>query len=392
MDRNIEKKTKKIIFTGGGTAGSVSPLLAIAEDLRAQPAFAKASPFAKASEDKSADKGGLRPTKSVSTGEGGFEFLFVGTKAGIEKQMVKDAGLRYRAIAAGKLRRYFDWRNFIDIFKIKLAFWQAFFIILKEKPDLVLSAGSFVAVPVVWAAWLLRVPVIVHQQDIRPGLANKLMAPLARTITVTFEKSLKDYGARAVWTGNPTRTKIKEQRTEGNFNLSGGLPVVFVVGGGTGAEGINKLVEQGLENLVTFCQIIHSTGKGKMIAKRHDNYHPFEFLNAEQMVAALSIADLIVSRAGLGALTEISAAGKPAIVIPMPDSHQEDNAALLVEKDAAVVLNQKILNQDSFVAAIKALLDNQAERERLGRNIKLLFKEGANGEIVKLILNILNIQ
>jgi UDP-N-acetylglucosamine--N-acetylmuramyl-(pentapeptide) pyrophosphoryl-undecaprenol N-acetylglucosamine transferase len=350
----MESKTRKIILTGGGTAGSVSPLLAIAEDLKSG---------------------------------GNFEFLFIGTKAGIEKQMVKDAGLRYRAIAAGKLRRYFDWRNFLDVFRIKFGFWQAFFIILKEKPALVLSAGSFVAVPVVWAAWLWRVPILVHQLDIRPGLANKLMAPFARVITVTFEKSLADYGKKAIWTGNPTRklqiTNYKLQIDK--FNLKSSLPVVFIVGGGTGAEGINKLVEAGLENLITFCQIIHSTGKGKMIAKRHQNYHAFEFLNAVEMAAAISAAELVVCRAGIGTLTEISADGKPAIIIPMPDSHQEDNAALLVEKNAAAVLNQKILDSDSFVAAIKFLLDNPAEREKLSRNIKGLFKEGADESVIKII-------
>jgi UDP-N-acetylglucosamine--N-acetylmuramyl-(pentapeptide) pyrophosphoryl-undecaprenol N-acetylglucosamine transferase len=346
-------ENKKIMLTGGGTAGSVSPLLAIAEDLKVR-----------------AD----------------FEFLFIGTKNGIEKQMVKEAGIPYRSIAAGKLRRYFAWQNFFDIFKIKLGFWQAFFIILKEKPDLVISAGSFAAVPVVVAARILRVPVLVHQQDVRPGLANNFMAPFARVITVTFEKSLSDYGKKAVWTGNPTRKQIADNREERtNFNLEDGLPVVFIYGGGTGAEAINKLVEGGLDNLLAFCQVIHSTGSGKMISKRHENYHPYEFLNAKQMCAALSAADVVVSRAGLGALTEISAAAKPAIIIPMPDSHQEDNAAIVLEKNAAIVLNQEILNSDSFVAAIKALLDNSEKREELSGNIKTLFKEGANEAVIEIL-------
>lgn len=357
------------MLTGGGTAGSVSPLLALAEELR------------------SCSLGTPYPSKSASD-TGGFEFVFVGTKAGIEKQMVKEAGLPYRAILAGKLRRYFAWQNFLDIFKIKLAFWQALVLILQEKPDLIVSAGSFVSVPVVWAGALLRVPILIHQQDVRPGLANKFMAPFARAITVTFEKSLADYGKKAIWTGNPTRqssiinlqSSIKEK-----FNLKNNLPAVFIYGGGTGAEGINKLVEQGLDNLLSFCQIIHSTGKGKMISKRHENYHPFEFLNAEEMIAALNAAEVVVSRAGLGALTEISAAAKPAIIIPMPNSHQEDNAAIVLEKNAAIVLNQEILNGDSFVAAIKALLDNPAKREELSRNIKSLFKEGANEAIIKIL-------
>jgi len=362
---NMEKKLKKILLAGGGTAGSVSPLLAITDDLKSQ------------SND--------------------FKFLFVGTKNGIEKQIVKEAGISYRSIAAGKLRRYFSWQNFLDIFKIKIGFWQAFFIILKEKPDLVLSAGSFVAVPVVWAAWILRVPIIVHQQDVRPGLANKFMAPFAKTITVTFEKSLQDYGAKAIWTGNPIRFSISDFRFSKDeslkkFSLKKDLPVVFIVGGGTGAEGINKLVEDGLESLVTFCQIIHSTGKGKMINRRHENYHPYEFLNVEEVASALSLADIIVSRAGLNFLTEISVMGKPAIIIPMPDSHQEDNAALLLEKNAAVVLNQKILTADEFVVNIRELLKNEELKNTLSRNIKGLMKEGANAKIIELVLSVLNFQ
>jgi UDP-N-acetylglucosamine--N-acetylmuramyl-(pentapeptide) pyrophosphoryl-undecaprenol N-acetylglucosamine transferase len=354
-----QQKVKRIILTGGGTAGSVTPLLAIAEDLRASE---------------------------------GFEFLFVGTKNGVEKKMVADAGISYRAIAAGKFRRYFDWHNFLDVIKIKLAFWQAFFIILKERPSLIISAGSFVAVPVVWAGWFLRVPIIVHQMDVRPGLANKLMAPFARVITVTFEKSLVDYGAKAIWTGNPTRKfsifnfqfSIKEK-----FNLKDNLPTVFIYGGGTGAEGINKLVEAGLDNLLSFCQVIHSTGKGKMTAKRHDNYHPVEFLNAEEMAAALNIADIVVSRAGLGAMTEISVLGKPAIIIPMPDSHQEDNAALLVEKNAAIVLNQNILTADEFAVDVRELLHNENKKRELGEAIKKIMPAGANEEFIKVIENIL---
>jgi UDP-N-acetylglucosamine--N-acetylmuramyl-(pentapeptide) pyrophosphoryl-undecaprenol N-acetylglucosamine transferase len=359
----MEKRLKinKILLAGGGTAGSVSPLLAIFEDLKT----------------------------SLN-----FEFLFVGTKKGIEKQMSKDAAIPYRAIMAGKLRRYFDWHNFFDIIKIKIAFWQSFFLILKFKPDLIISAGSFVAVPVVWAGWLLRVPIIVHQMDIRPGLANKLMAPFAKVITTTFEKSLTDYGKKAVWTGNPIGQKFSifnfQFSIKEKFNLKDNLPVVFVYGGGTGAEAINKLVEASLDNLIAFCQIIHSTGKGKMIAKRHENYHPYEFLNAEEMASALHVADVIVSRAGLGAFTEISAAAKPAIIIPMPDSHQEDNAALLVEKKAAVVLNQKTLTADEFVVNIRELLKNEELKSKLSLNVNGLMKDGANEEIEKIIVKLLH--
>ncbi len=356
----MESKPKKIILTGGGTAGSVSPLLAIVENL-------------KNSEN--------------------FYFLFLGTKNGIEKNMAGEIGLRYKAILAGKFRRYFDWQNFLDIFRIFLAFWQALFILVQEKPNLIMSAGSFAAVPVVWAAWVLRIPVIVHQMDVRPGLANKAMAPFAKIITVTFEKSLADYGKKAVWTGNPSRFAIFDLRFSKDdiikkFNLKNNLPIVFIYGGGTGAEAINKLTEERINELCSFCQIIHSTGKGKMTSARNENYHPFEFLNAKEMQAALVVADLVVSRAGLGALTEISQFAKPAIIIPMPDSHQEDNAALLVEKNAAVVINQKTLNADFLSAAIKSLLENEVEKKRLSDEIGKIFKKGANEDVIKIIKSV----
>jgi UDP-N-acetylglucosamine--N-acetylmuramyl-(pentapeptide) pyrophosphoryl-undecaprenol N-acetylglucosamine transferase len=220
------------------------------------------------------------------------------------------------------------------------------------------------------------------------------MAPFAKVITVTFEKSLTDYGKKAIWIGNPIQSAKCEVRSanliiEKKFSLKKNVPVVFIFGGGTGAEAINKLVEDGVDELCNFCQVIHSTGRGKMTTVKNENYRSFEFLNAEEMTVALDIADLVVSRAGLGALTEISVHTKPAIIIPMPNSHQEDNAAMLVEKNVAFVLNQKTLNADSFVVAIKTLLFDEIKKEELRKNIKTLFKAGANEEMIKIVKEIL---
>ena len=170
MDNQI--KPYKILLTGGGTGGSVAPLLAIAESLTMQ------------------------------------DFLWLGTKSGPERKMVEEAGIKFKAISGGKLRRYFSFKNLGDIFKIKLGFFQSLFIMLKWRPNLVMSAGSFISVPVVYAAWLLRVPALIHQQDVKAGLANKLMAPFSKVITVAFEKSLADYGKKAIWIGNPVRQSL----------------------------------------------------------------------------------------------------------------------------------------------------------------------------------------
>lgn len=382
--RNTEKI--KIILTGGGTGGSVVPLLAVAEELTSSRLFPS-------------------PERQRSEGKGEFEFLWIGTKSGPEREMVALAGLapgekmeiKFKAIAGGKLRRYFSWRNFIDPFLILTGFWQAFFIMLKWRPDLVMTAGSFVSVPVVWAARILRVPVLVHQQDARPGLANKLMAPFARVVTVTFAESLNDYGKKAVWIGNPTRLRRETLNSKfqitNYFNLKKEFPVVLVVGGGTGAMAINELVWEALPELTKFCQIIHVGGKDKVPGSGFQvpssKYIFFEFLNVNQMSEAYAAADIVVSRAGMGVLTELSCLGKPAILIPMPDSHQEENAEIFGKKEAAIVLNQKELAGGQFAKEIEKLVNDKSLREKLNKNISEVIKRGAGERMVKIIEGLL---
>jgi UDP-N-acetylglucosamine--N-acetylmuramyl-(pentapeptide) pyrophosphoryl-undecaprenol N-acetylglucosamine transferase len=310
--------------------------------------------------------------------------------------MVAKAGLPFLSIVGGKLRRYFDWRNFFDILKVVLAFWQSLGLLIKNKPEVVVTAGSFVAVPLVWAAACLRIPCLVHQMDIRPGLANRLMAPFAKIITVTFEKSLVDYGAKAVWTGNPSQLSIVNcqlpiSEVKAFFNLRNDSPVVFVVGGGTGAEAINKLIEENIIELTSFCQIIHSTGKGKMTSVKNDNYHPFEFLNAEEMTKALFVSDLVITRAGIGALTDLVVFKKPAIIIPMPNSHQEENAEYFAIKGAGLYLKQKELTGEKLFMAIKDIFtDEEGMKERMSENISKIMNNNAAQEIANQVIKILS--
>lgn len=350
------KKVKKILLTGGGTGGSVAPLLAIAEKLREK---------------------------------GDIDFFWIGTRDGVEKEMVEGENIKFIPIAAGKLRRYFSWQNFVDLFLILIGFFQSLSLISKWKPNMIITAGSFVSVSVVWAGWILRVPILVHQQDVQPGLANKLMAPFARVITVAFEKSLIDYGEKAIWTGNPVRknfqSTINKTRNNKFFKLKKDLPIIFVVGGGTGARAINDLVEGALNELTKICQIIHATGKSKAQGKQKENYYPFEFLSVEQMAEAYSVADVVVSRCGMGALTELSFLGKPSILVPMPDSHQEENAKVFSENNAAIVLNQKELTPEMFSNEIKKFISNQELKNILSRNIGNVMKKEANEAIAKIV-------
>ena len=347
----MKNLNKKIILVGGGTGGSVAPLLAIAAALRER---------------------------------GAFDFLFIGTKYGPEREMAKNNNLPFKSIISGKWRRYFSLYNFTDLFKIKFAFWQSLFLLIKEKPDLIISAGSFVAVPIIYAAYFLKIPVIIHQQDIRAGFANKLSAPLAKIITVTFEKSLKDYKNKAVWLGNPSLAEkmanFRQEKAEGE------LPLILIIGGGTGSAFINDLTLKSLDQLKSTARIIHITGKQKSgEQKANENYQTHEFLPQSEILQIMTKAEIVVSRCGLGVLTEISALKKPAILIPMPNSHQEDNAQIFSEAQAAKVLEEKNLNPEIFIEEIKKILSSQELKNKYSQNISKLMKSGATEAMVGIV-------
>ena len=360
MKRN---NLKKIILSGGGTGGSATPLLAVAEDLRR-----------------------VEPEK--------YQFLFVGTFSGPEKMLAAKDGLQFKALISGKWRRYFSFKNILDLFKILLAFGQSFIILLSFRPQLIMSAGGFVSVPLVWAAWVLHIPVIIHQQDIRPGLANRLMAPLAKVVTVTFAKSLKDYGAKAVLVGNPLKdywalsSDSSFSATAQKFNLSTTKPLVFIIGGGTGSLFINNLLRESRERLVNFCQIIHITGHSQdredLVSRPDFSYQAFPFLDHSDILGIMKGATVVVSRCGLGALTELSALGKPSVLIPMPHSHQEDNAQIFAQSKAAIVLSEDNLTLEAFVTVLKEILSNEKRRNELHRLIKEVVRIG-NEEMVKVV-------
>lgn len=355
----------KIILSGGGTLGSVMPLIAVA--------------------------------KYLKTMEPEVEFLWLGTKNGPEKKIVEESGIRFSPIFSGKFRRYMSWQNILDLFLIKLAVWQSFFIIIKEKPNLVVSAGGFVAAPVVWASWLWGAPVIIHQQDFRAGLANKLCAPFAKKITVAFEKSLEDYPKKkTVWIGNPARKlSCLAEKARKFFDVNKNKPVILILGGGTGAAGINKLILESLEKILKFAQVIHLTGSARTVlaGKNKDGpcigYHAYEFLTKE-MACAYAVADVVISRAGMGVLTELASLGKPAILIPLA-GHQEENAKYFVDKSAAIVLKERGLASEKLAEEIEKLIKDKKIQNKLSENIKKVFPvppEKSAEKIADIILGI----
>lgn len=318
-----------------------------------------------------------------------YDFIFVGTTSGVEREIVsKIAYLKYQPILSGKWRRYFSFANLWDLFKVILAFCQSLFILLKLKPALVISAGAYVSVPLAWAAYFLKIPVLIHQQDVRPGLANRLMARTARVITTVFEKSVQDYGTKAVWVGNPIRNLDLEsaQQVIKAFQIKDNRPLLLALGGGTGSQSLNQLLANSLEELTSFCQVIHITGANKQLVQSlSDNYQSYEFLPHEKLLALLSRADLVLSRAGLGVLTELSSLGKPTLLMPMPASHQDDNADYFAERQAALVLRGEDLRPEHLVDKVRQLLSNHELRENLSYNIKRVLPSGAN-ESLRLII------
>lgn len=355
---------KKYILTGGGTMGSVTPLLAVAEELKKR--------------------------------EDGVEFLWIGTKNGPEKKVVDLFSIKFISVPAGKLRRYFSGWNFLTPFLLAAGFFKSLWLIFKFKPKMILSAGGFVAVPVIWAGWVLRVPSLVHQEDLRPGLANKFTARFAKIITVTFPESLK-YFPKGIVTGNPVRPEIfsgDKERAVQNLNLERGLPIVFILGGGTGAISLNKIVVAAARELVRFCQIVHMTG-GRIdeslraeienIKRETARYHTAEFFG-EELSDIFSAADLVISRAGMATLTELAVLGKPTVLVPIPKSHQEDNAYYFKKQNAVVFWNEEDLTPENFFAGIQELLNNRVELENLSRNIKETMPADAAQKIADRIL------
>lgn len=360
-----ENRKKIVILSGGGTGGPSTVPLALGQALRAR--------------DKD------------------IKFIFVGSNAALEKklfaQIFKELAIEYKSFPAGKWRRYFAWQNFFDIFRVFYAFIAAYIWLKKIKPDLLISAGSFASVPLAWAAKLRGIKIMIHQQDLRPGLANRLMAKTADVISTAFEQSVKDYGRQAVCLGNPRlqeRTdKLSAAPLLQKLNLNTEEPVLLLVGGASGAVALNQLLKEALPLLPPNWQIIHQTGIGKQIDVSRLNYYQFETLAHEDFSALLHRADIVISRAGLGVLTELAALAKTAVLIPMPQTHQEDNAQYFALKQAALYWLQTELNGQVLAQKLLSLWQDQAQRKLLQENIKKIMPSQAAAQGASLIYKLI---
>lgn len=326
-----EARARKVVLTGGGTAGHVTPNLALLPTLRQR----------------------------------GFEIEYVGSLRGIERRLATEAGLPYHAVHTGKLRRYLSLENLLDPFRLLLGIVEAALLLRKLRPNVVFSKGGFVGVPVVVGAWLNRIPVVVHESDLTPGLANKLSFPFARRVCLAFrETHAPDASAHWVYTGTPVRRSLLAgDRARGieTFGLDAARRTLLVFGGSQGAQAINAMVREALPEIGRTLQVLHVCGDGNLepALSGRSGYRQFEYLD-DAFADAFACADVVVSRAGANSLAELIALRKPAVVIPLPTlasrGDQIDNARLYEEKGFGLVAEQASLTGSVLVAKLEEAL------------------------------------
>ena len=279
---------KKIVMTGGGTAGHVTPNIALMPALK----------------------------------EAGYEIEYIGSYKGMEKDLIEKHGIKYYGIASGKLRRYFDWKNFSDPFRVIHGFFQARRLMRKLKPDVVFSKGGFVSVPVVLAAKAKHIPAIIHESDMTPGLANRIALKAATKVCCNFPETVKYLPAdKAVLSGSPIRQELLHGDRNKAYAFTGFTeekPILLIIGGSLGSVFVNNAVRDSLDTLLKDFQIIHLCGKGNLDPSLDGTagYRQYEFISKE-LPDLFAAADLIISRAGANSICELLALHKPNILIPL---------------------------------------------------------------------------
>jgi len=345
---------KTVVFTGGGTAGHVIPNLALISQIK----------------------------------RNGAEVYYIGSYTGIEKEMIGHAGVEYFAISSGKLRRYFSLKNFSDPFKILNGYIQARKVLKKLKPGAVFSKGGFVTVPVVYAAESLGIPVILHESDYTPGLANKLSAPRAQKICVSFEDTLKYTGEKGIYTGTPLRSELfagDKKRGFAHLGFSGKKPVLLIMGGSLGAVAINNAVEQNLDRLCEIFDIAHIRGADHINQNiKKTSYRQFEFID-DALPDVFAAADIMLSRSGANAVFEILALKIPALLIPLPLNASRGDQILNAQYCEKRGFSH-VLPQEDMENLYSALLDLYSKRSELIKNMSEHNLSDATKTISDLIL------
>ena len=325
---------KRIILTGGGTAGHVTPNIALLPRLK----------------------------------ELGYDIQYIGSYTGIEKELIESFGIPYHGISSGRLRRYFNVQNFTDPFRVLKGFREAHKLIRQLKPDVIFSKGGFVSVPVVLAGKRCKVPVIIHESDMTPGLANKLSIPSASKVCCNFPETVKLLPeGKAVLTGSPIREELFTGKREEGLRLCGfneDKPVLLVIGGSLGSVAINNAIRNNIDALLEKYQIIHLCGRNNLdeSLEGREGYKQFEYVKAE-LKHYFACANVVVSRAGANAICELLALRKPNILIPLGlEASRGDqilNAESFENQGYSYVLQEKDVTSETLLNAVNSVYEDR---------------------------------
>lgn len=325
---------KRIVLTGGGTAGHVTPNIALLPHLKKL----------------------------------GYDIQYIGSYDGIEKKLIEELGISYHGISSGKLRRYFDIKNFSDPFRVAKGFFQAKQLLKQLKPDIIFSKGGFVTVPVVQAAKTQHIPVILHESDMTPGLANRLALPAASKICCNFPETVSHLPeGKAVVTGSPIREELRHGNRLAALQFCGftaDKPVLLIIGGSLGSVAVNQAVRSILPELLKSFQVIHLCGKGNLDDSLNDTfgYVQYEYIKKE-LADLFALADIVVSRAGANAICELLELRKPNLLIPLSAAASRGdqllNAASFQKQGFSVVLQEEDLTSDLLLDSILNLYQDR---------------------------------
>jgi len=366
----------KILFTGGGTGGHFYPIIGVAQAMREI-----------SKEEKLLDQ----------------DLYFVAPKP-YNKKILFNNLITYKKVPAGKIRRYFSIMNFFDLFKTGFGILKAMWTVFWIYPDVIFSKGGYGSFPVVLAGRFLKIPIIIHESDSKPGKVNEWAGKFADKVAVSYPEAGEFFDSKKVaWTGNPVRKEISHVAKEGAaeyLDLKDNIPVVLVLGGSQGSEIINEAIIDALPKLVENYQIIHQTGKEKfdlvsntakvvmVDSENKDHYHAFPYLDDLAMKMSAGAADIIITRAG-STLFEIAIWGKPSIIVPITKSnrnHQKINAYTYARFGGGTVIEEKNLTDDIIVFEINRILNNEIVKNKMIEGAKSFAKTDASRTIAREIL------
>jgi UDP-N-acetylglucosamine--N-acetylmuramyl-(pentapeptide) pyrophosphoryl-undecaprenol N-acetylglucosamine transferase len=330
-----------------------------------------------------------------------WEFYWIGSKRGRERVQASSLGIPFVAVPVGKLRRYVSVRNVVDVIKIPFGVIMSLFVVVRFRPDVVFAAGGYVSVPASIAAWMLRKPVVIHENDVAPGLANRILARVSTKVFVSAKETAALFsGQDVVHTGIPLRKDIMDgdaARGRSAFGFSADVPVLLVIGGGQGAQSMNEAVIEAREELEQICQVIHIAGEAHVdnVRSRTGNdssrYVLLDY-GREQLRDLYAMADVVLTRGGAHALNEIAYYGIPSIVVPMErysSGHQGVNARRIADHGAGIMIHDSNLTGRILLDTMKMMLRDRKQLAQMSAQVRSLFQPDAASRIVSGLIDIM---